>query len=330
MKLKQNFWENKKVFITGADGFIGSWIAKTLIEKGSDVFVLIRDMKKESGINLQKIKEKVTVIQGDLVNFQLMNRILNEYEIDSVFHLAAQALVKIANKSPISTFESNIKGTWSILEACRLNKDVQRVVVASSDKAYGVQKELPYTEESPLLGSYPYDASKACADILSRSYHKSFNLPITVTRNANTYGGGDMNMSRIIVDAIHCALFGKTLQIRSDGKAERDYMYVKDAVNSYLTLAENLDREEIKGQAFNFGTEKPISVLDLVKKIREVSGRDFEIKVLGTANNEIDRQYLDTKKAQKLLNWNPHYNLNEGLKETITWYEDYYKEKKTK
>lgn len=327
MPSKQDFWKNKKVFVTGADGFIGSWIAKSLIEKHAEVFVLIRDIKKESGIDLQKIREKLTIIQGDIIDHQSVNRILNEYEIDSVFHLAAQALVGVANKSPLSTFESNIKGTWSILEACRLNKNVQRIVVASSDKAYGVQKELPYTEESPLLGLYPYDASKACADILSRGYHKSFNLPVAVTRNANTYGGGDMNMSRIIVDIIHCILFDRTLQIRSDGSTQRDYMYVKDAVNGYLTLAENLGRDEIKGQAFNFGTETPISVLELIKKIEEISETNLKVNILGTAKNEIDRQYLDTKKVQKLLKWKPEYSLEKGLKETIGWYKKYYKTK---
>lgn len=325
--IKKDFWSGKKVFVTGADGFIGSWVAKTLVEKKADVFVLVRDMKKESGIDLQKIRDKVTVIQGDLVDYQLINRVLNEYEVDSVFHLAAQALVGIANNSPISTFESNIRGTWSVLEACRLSKHVERIIVASSDKAYGVQKDLPYTEESPLLGLYPYDASKACTDILSRSYHKSFNLPVAVTRNANTYGGGDLNTSRIIVDAIRCALLDETLIIRSDGKAERDYMYVKDAVNGYLVLAENLGRKDITGHAFNFGTENPISVLDLIKKIKEISGKELNIKVLGTARNEIDKQYLNTSKAKRLLDWNSQYTIDKGLKETIDWYKEYYAKK---
>jgi CDP-glucose 4,6-dehydratase len=316
-------WKDKNVFVTGADGFIGGWIAKTLVEKGANVVVVIRDFKKENSLDIHKIRDKVTVVPGDIVNYELMSRIMNEYSIEYVFHLAAQALVGIANRSPLSTYESNIKGTWSILEAARNLKTVKGIVVASSDKAYGVQEKLPYTEEQPLMAVYPYDATKACTDILARSFAKSYNLPIAVTRNGNTYGGGDMNFSRIIPDAVVSCLNGKELIIRSDGKAERDYFYIKDAVDSYLTLAENVHRENVAGEAFNFGTETPINVLNLVKKIVKLTGKNIPVKVLGTARNEIDKQYLSISKAKRVLNWKPKYPLDKGLRETIEWYKEF-------
>ena len=315
-----DFWKGKNVFVTGADGFIGSWVAKALVEKGANVFVITRDIKKACSLDLFGLRNKVELIHGDIIDYSCVERVINEKSIDSVFHLAAQAIVGVANKSPLSTFESNIKGTWNVLEACRVNK-VERVVVASSDKAYGSQKKLPYTEESPLLGLYPYDASKACTDILARCYYTTYNLPVAVTRNANIYGGADLNFSRIVPDAICSLLEGKQLVIRSDGTPERDYMYVKDAANGYLLLAENMHRNEIKGQAFNFGTAKPISVLDLFSKIIKLTGKDgVKPKILGEAKNEIDRQFLAADKAKKLLNWTPKYSLEEGLKETIEWY----------
>src|SRR3989338_3730181 len=314
-------WKNLPVLVTGADVFIGSWIAKELIEQGAEVYTIVRDIKKQSNLDVLNLRNKINIVHGDLANFDVCNSVLKEYKIVICFHIAAQAIVGIANDSPLSTFESNIKGTWNILEAARLSKFIKGVIVASSDKAYGVQKRLPYTEESPLLGLYPYDASKACADILSRSYFSTYGLPVAVTRNANTYGGGDLNFSRIIPDAIYSLLEGKQLIIRSDGTPERDYMYVKDAADGYLTLAENLDRKEVQGQAFNFGTGKPISVLNLFDKIAELTGKkDIKPKVLGQAKNEIDRQFLATDKVKKMLNWQPKYSLDEGLKETIEWY----------
>ena len=317
-------WKNKNVFITGADGFVGGWLAKSLVEKKARVFVLIRDMKMPALYKLFNLQDQVTQIQGDVADYTTIERAMNEYSIDSCFHLAAQALVQVANTSPLSTFESNIKGTWSILEACRNTKTIERVVVASSDKAYGVQKELPYTEDSPLMGLYPYDASKACADILARSYFVSFGLPVSVTRNANTYGGGDLNFSRLIPDAIRCVLKDEEFLFRSDGTPERDYMYVEDAVEGYLTLAEQMPNKEIKGQAFNFGTGKPISVNSLFKIIAKLCGRpQAAAKALGSARNEIDRQFLAIDKAQTILGWDPRYTLEEGLERTIAWYKDF-------
>ncbi|MBI2598115.1 MAG: GDP-mannose 4,6-dehydratase [Candidatus Diapherotrites archaeon] len=324
----KNFWEEKKVFITGADGFIGSWVAKELVEKKAKVVALVRDLKPGLGFDLHGLRDRITIVNGDLADLKVLQRALNEYEIDSVFHIAAQAIVGIANKSPLSTFESNIKGTWNILEACRLNDSIQRIVVASSDKAYGAQKQLPYTEESPLLGIYPYDASKACADILARSYFATYGLPVAVTRNANTFGGGDMNFSRIIPDAIKCLIDGKKFAIRSDGTPERDYMYVKDASNAYLALGKALDRKELHGEAFNFGTERPVSVVELFKKISSLMGKPNEQpEILGQARNEIDTQYLSISKAKKLLGWQPKYSLEKGLMETIEWYRKFFKSK---
>ena len=321
------FWKGKSVFVTGADGFIGSWVAKQLVDEDAKVTILVRDLKPEMGFDFHKLREEVNIVHGDLVDLQLQQRAMNEYNVDTVFHIAAQAIVGIANKSPISTFESNIKGTWNIMEAARV-ENVKRVVVASSDKAYGVQKQLPYTEESPLHGLYPYDASKAAADIIARSYAATYGMNVAVTRNANTYGGGDMNFSRIVPDAIKHIFSQKSFDIRSDGKAERDYMYVKDAAAGYLLLAENLHRKEVQGQAFNFGTERPLSVVELFNKIAIACGKPkAEFKVLGTARNEIDRQYLASAKAKKVIGWQPKYSLEEGLKETVLWYRNYFEDK---
>ena len=322
-------WKSKNIFITGGDGFIGSCLAKRFVEKDADVVILVRDIKKEFAYKLFGLEGKITEVQGDLVDYSLLERVLNEYSIDTCFHLAAQALVQIANKSPLSTFESNIKGTWNLLEACRVTKTIERIVVASSDKAYGGQKKLPYTEESPLLGLYPYDASKACADIIARCYFTSYGLPVAVTRNANTYGGGDLNLSRIIPDAIRCILQKKEFIIRSDGTPERDYMYVEDAVDGYIMVAEQIEREDIKGEAFNFGTGRPISVLDLFGNIAELCGKPYlKPTILGGAKNEIDRQYLAIDKAKERLNWEPKYTLKQGLEETINWYKKYFESQK--
>ena len=326
--LMEDFWGEKNVFVTGADGFIGSWVAKELVEKNANVVVLVRDLKPDLGFDLHGLRDKITIVKGDLADLSVLQRAMNEYEIESVFHIAAQAIVGIANNSPLSTFESNIKGTWNILEACRLSANVKRIVVASSDKAYGIQKELPYTEKSPLLGTYPYDASKACTDILARSYFATYGLPVAVTRNANTYGGGDMNFSRIVPDAIRCLIEGKPFAVRSDGTPQRDYMYVKDAANAYLILGTALEKKEIHGEAFNFGTEKPVSVLELFEKLAKIAGKPGQKpQILGQAGHEIGRQFLSAKKAKKMLGWQPKYSLEGGLKETVEWYRKYFSRK---
>lgn len=317
-------WKSAKVLVTGADGFIGSHVAKALIEKNAEVTTIVRDIKKTNNMDILDIKNKINIVHGDLVNFKDCERAINEYDVEFCLHIAAQAIVGPANRSPLSTFESNIKGTWNMLETCRVSKTVKGIIIASSDKAYGQQKKLPYTEESPLSGYFPYDASKACAEIIARSYFMTYGLPLAITRNANTYGPADMNMSRIIPDVITSLIRGEQPVIRSDGTPERDYIYIKDAVNAYLTLAENLHRKDVVGQAFNFGTGKPISVLALYKKIIKLAGKNAEPKILGQAKNEIDMQYLDSAKAKRVLGWEAKCTIDEGLKETIDWYKGYF------
>jgi CDP-glucose 4,6-dehydratase len=319
------FWEDRNVMVTGADGFVGSWLAMKLIEKGANVITITRDLKKDANFKLMGIENKMTIVHADLVDYDKVARAINQFSVNTCFHLAAQAIVQFANHSPVPTFESNIRGTWNLLEACRLARNMERVVVASSDKAYGAQNKLPYTEKSPLLGSYPYDASKACADILARSYHFTYDLPIAVTRNANTYGGGDLNFSRLVPDAIQCLLKKKQFVIRSDGTFKRDYMYVKDAVDAYLTLAENLHRRDVRGEAFNFGTGSPVTVLELFKILSDLTGSNIKPKILNQARNEIRDQYLSTEKVAKFFKWKPRYSLENGLKETLVWYKNYLK-----
>jgi CDP-glucose 4,6-dehydratase len=322
---KMDFWKDKNVLVTGADGFIGSWLAKRLIDEKANVITIIRDLKKDANFKILGIKDQMTLVSGDIVEYEKVQRAINQFSTDTCFHLAAQAIVPFANHSPLSTFESNIKGTWNILEACRNSKNIERIVVASSDKAYGSQQKLPYIEDAPLLGLYPYDASKACADILSRMYYNTYGIPVAVTRNANTYGGGDMNFSRLIPDAIRCALKREKFVIRSDGTYKRDYMYVKDAVSGYLTLAENLKRKDTRGEAFNFGTGQPVSVLELFENISKLTGNRIKPKILNEAKNEIKDQYLSTEKVKRMFNWKPQYSLEQGLKETIEWYRNYLK-----
>lgn len=322
-----DFWKGRNVFITGADGFIGSWITKALVKRRANAICLIRDIIPQGGLTLHKLNDKVTMIFGSVTDYALMQRILNEKKIDTCFHLAAQAIVQTANDSPLSTFDSNIKGTWVLLEACRNNKNISRIIVASSDKAYGKHNALPYAEEFSLLPTHPYEASKACSDILARTYAQTYDLPIAVTRCANAYGGGDLNFSRIIPDTVRSVLQDRNPIIRSDGTPLRDYMYIKDVVNAYLVLAEKLDDKKNRGQAFNFGTGNPISVLDLVKKIIGISGKTSLkplIKGKGKLKGEIDEQYLSSKKAKKMLAWRAEISLKEGLSETIEWYRRYF------
>jgi len=319
-------WKKKNVLVTGADGFIGSWIAKAVLERGANVLTITRDVKKPKiSLDLLGIRDKMTLVQGDVTDYDLVQRTMNEYSIDTCFHLAAQAIVGIANRSPVSTFDSNIKGTWVILEAIRNSKLIERVVVASSDKAYGEQKKLPYTEDMPLLGLHPYDASKACTDILSRCFAKTYGLPIAVTRCANVYGGADLHVDRIVPGTICSVLRGEVPVIRSDGTPQRDYIYIKDVVNAYLVLAENLNRKEVRGEAFNFGTGRPIAVLKLFKKIIKVCGKKIEPKILNEAKNEIQNQYLSVEKAKETLGWSAKFSLDDGLKETVQWYREYLK-----
>jgi CDP-glucose 4,6-dehydratase len=263
-------------------------------------------------------------VRGDVTDYVFVERVLNEHEIDTIFHLAAQTIVPIANRAPLSTFETNIKGTWTVLEAARRSPKVTRVVVASSDKAYGVHEKLPYTEDAPLLGCYPYDASKACAELVARTYVATFDLPVAITRCANLYGGGDLNWSRIFPGTIRSVIRGERPIVRSDGTMMRDYLYVRDAVSAYLTLANRLDNSGVRGEAFNFGMDDPKSVLETVQAIIAVSEYpELEPVVLADAPNEIQAQYLDSSKAHRVLDWTPRYSLEEGLRETLEWYREF-------
>ncbi len=317
-----SFWKQRNVFVTGATGLLGAWLVEALLQRGAVVACLVRDWVPRSRLAAEGLMARCNVVRGELEDLDLLVRALNEYEIDSVFHLGAQAIVGTASRSPLSTFEANVRGTWNLLEACRgCPRLLQRVVMASSDKAYGAHERLPYTEETPLQGRFPYDASKSCADLIAFSYYHTFAVPLAVTRCGNLFGGGDLNFNRLIPGTIRSALQGEPPVIRSDGKYVRDYFYVKDAVSAYLLLAEGLPDPRFAGQAFNFGTETPVSVLDMVQIILRLMNRtDLEPRILNEASQEIRQQYLDCAKAREELRWRPQYNLEAALVETIAWY----------
>jgi CDP-glucose 4,6-dehydratase len=319
------FWKNRSVFVTGSTGLLGCWIVEELVKRGANVTCLVRDWVPRSKLLEQGLVSRVNVVHGELEDLRLLSRALNEYEIDTVFHLGAQTIVGTASRSPLSTFESNIRGTWNLLEACRYYpRLVQRVIVASSDKAYGSHDQLPYTEDMPLEGRFPYDVSKSCADLISLSFFHTYRTPVAVTRCGNLFGGGDLNFNRLIPGTIRSALQDEAPIIRSDGKFIRDYFYVRDAVNAYLHLAERLPEDRFLGQAFNFGTETPISVLDLVHEILGLMDKKWLVpQVLDQASHEIPRQYLCCSKAREMLNWQPGYTLRQGLIETISWYKEW-------
>ena len=317
-----DYWKNHNVFVTGATGLLGSWLVRELLERGANVTCLIRDWVPGSNLVIARSIERTNVVRGELEDFPVLVRALNEYEIDTVFHLGAQTIVGTAARSALSTFESNIRGTWNLLEACKsCAKLIQRVIVASSDKAYGAHDRLPYTEDTPLQGRFPYDVSKSCADLIAFSFYYTYHVPVAVTRCGNLYGGGDLNFNRLIPGTIRSALDDQAPIIRSDGKFIRDYFYVRDATAAYLELAAKLPDECFLGEAFNFGTETPMSVMDLVKLILELMGKSALVpKILNEASHEIPRQYLDCNKARRMLGWRPRYTLEDGLRETIGWY----------
>jgi CDP-glucose 4,6-dehydratase len=314
------FWPGKKVLVTGVGGFVATHLAAYLADAGASVVGILRDSRGSRRLDQFGLTGRIDVVHGGIDDYALVERAFNEYEVEYCFHLAAQAIVGIANRSPMSTFESNIRGTWTLMEAARQSPLLKGVVVASSDKVYGDHDTLPYTEESPLLAKYPYDASKLCAEVIARSYAASFDLPVGVVRCANIYGGGDLNWSRVVPGTIRSMLEGEAPVIRSDGTLERDYMYVSDAVSAYITLAENLGREEVRGTAFNFGWGRGYSVLEIVDAILREGGSDLRPRVLGQNKGEIARQWLASDRARQVLSWEPRVTLNEGVRKSIEWY----------
>ncbi|MBI2580200.1 GDP-mannose 4,6-dehydratase [Candidatus Woesearchaeota archaeon] len=316
-------WKDKNVFVTGGNGFVGSWLVNELVKKEANVTCIVRDPVKGSNLEFLGIADQVNTAKGNIEDYNAVEKAMKETGAEVCFHLAAQAIVGIANKSPLPTFETNIKGTWNVLEACR-QLSVKRTVVASSDKAYGEHEKLPYKEDFCLNGLTPYEASKSCADLLARAYAKTYKLPVAVTRCGNIYGGGDLNWSRIIPGTIKAVLNNESPIIRSDGTPIRDYIYVLDVVAAYIAAAEQLDKEEVTSEAFNFGTETPVSVLDLAKKIITAAGKNLQPQILNEAKNELQEQYLDWAKAKKVLGWQPQFGLDDGLRETIKWYENFF------
>jgi CDP-glucose 4,6-dehydratase len=323
-----DFWRHKRIFITGATGLVGSWLVKELLDRGAAVVALIRDADPQTELFRSDDIRHVAVINGALENYEVLRRALNDHEPDTVFHLGAQTIVGAAHRNPLENFESNIRGTYNLLEACRLSADfVKRIVVASSDKAYGTQSKLPYLETMPLQGKSPYEVAKSCADLITIAYHNTYGLPAAVARCGNIYGGGDLNWSRIVPGTIRALLNGERPIIRSDGTFIRDYIYVKDVVAAYLQLGEALDREVIRGEGFNFSPERALNVLEIVDLIRvAMDCRHIEPDIRNTANGEIHSQYLDSTKAKTLLGWNVRFSLDAGLAETILWYRNFLSE----
>ena len=323
--MTSGFWRDRPVLVTGATGLLGSWLVRRLLSAGADVVCLVRDWVPQSELVRAGLIERVKVVRGDVRDQQLLERALGEYEADTVFHLAAQTIVGIANRNPVSTFETNVQGTWALLEACRRTPCVRQIVVASSDKAYGDHEKLPYDEESPLQGRHPYDASKSCADLIAQCYAVSFGLPVAVTRCGNFYGGGDLNWNRIVPGTIRSILRGERPVIRSDGQYIRDYFYVEDGAAANMLLAERLaERPELRGQAFNFSNELQVTVRELVEHILRAMGSDLQMDIRNEARNEIHHQYLSAAKSRTVLGWSPLFDLNGGLQRTISWYREFF------
>jgi CDP-glucose 4,6-dehydratase len=321
-------WKDESVLITGAQGFIGCWLAERLLSEGARVVATRRDVDPRSRFRREGIEERCAVVEADVLDRVKLERLLHEHPVRAVFHLAAQPIIPIANRGPLSTYESNVRGTYTVLEACRTatmaGAPIDRIVVASTDHAYGAHDELPYREDFPLRPVYPYDVSKACTDMIARCYAATYDMPVAVTRLANTYGGGDRNWSRIVPDTARAIARGERPVIRSDGSPERDFLYVKDAVEVYLAVADSLDRADLWGRAWNAGRGEPVSVLELVRRLIAVSGKRIEpdIRGRGVPSGEIDRQYLDSTAIRTELGWSPRWTLDRGLEETYAWYEN--------
>ncbi|MBA3946242.1 MAG: GDP-mannose 4,6-dehydratase [Herpetosiphonaceae bacterium] len=313
----------ERVLVTGATGLLGGWLVRALLERECSVVVLVRDPEPQSELYRSGLIQRTHIVVGQLEEYAVVARAINEYEVDTVFHLGAQTIVGHARRSPLQTFESNIRGTWNLLEACRLHPAMVRaIVVASSDKAYGDQATLPYTEQMPLQGRYPYDVSKSCTDLITQSYYATYQLPVAIARCGNIYGGGDLNWSRIVPGTIRSLLQHQAPVIRSNGRLKRDYVYVQDVVQAYLLLAEAINDDQVRGEAFNFSLQQPLRVDEMVWLIMKLFGTtEVEPMILNQAVAEIVDQYLDSTKARSRLGWRPTYSLEAGLRETISWYQ---------
>jgi CDP-glucose 4,6-dehydratase len=321
--MANNFWRDRSVLVTGATGLLGGWLTRSLVSRGASVVCLVRDWVPQCELVRKNQLEQVNVVRGDVTDRGVIERALGEYEVQTVFHLAAQTIVGIANRNPVSTFESNIQGTWNLLEACRRSPLVSAIVVASSDKAYGTHTMLPYSEDMALQGRHPYDVSKSCADLISQAYAATFDVPVGITRCGNFYGGGDLNWNRVVPGTIRSILRGERPIIRSDGEFIRDYFYVEDGAAAYMLLAERLSADRaLRGQAFNFSNEIQITVLQLVEKLLAKMGSKLTPDVQNQASNEVRHQFLSAERARKQLNWAPSFTLDEGLERTIAWYRE--------
>ncbi len=322
------FWQDRPTLVTGATGLVGSWLVRRLRQLGADIVCLIRDWVPQSELTLSGEMDQVKVVRGDLRDQDLLERCLGEYEIVTVMHLAAQTIVGVANLNPASTFETNIKGTWTLLEACRRIGSAKQIIIASSDKAYGEHEDLPYRETSPLHGMHPYDVSKSCADLIAQTYAKTYRMPLAITRCGNFFGGGDLNWNRIVPGTIRSVLRGHRPIIRSDGESIRDFLYVEDGATVFTLLAEQLDaNSELAGQAFNFSYENRLSVLALVKQILALMGSPLEPEIKGETFQEIRRQFLSAEKVRRLMNWKPLFSMEQGLRKTINWYDFFLKDR---
>ena len=323
----ENFWSDRRVFVTGCTGLLGSWLTQVLVEAGANVVGLVRDRVPKSRLVQTGLIDQISIVSGEVEDYLLLERSLNEYQVQTVFHLAAQTIVGIANQSPLSTFDTNIRGTWQLLEVCRQTSWIESVVVASSDKAYGEHDDLPYTEEAELKGKHPYDVSKSCADLIAQGYSATYGLPVSIARCGNLFGAGDLNFNRLIPGTIHSVIRSESPVIRSDGKQTRDYVYVEDAAEAYLTLAKATTiQPSIHGNAFNFSYERPMQAKAVVDAILGQMGRtDLQPIILNNASNEIPHQFLESDKARNILGWEPRYDFEEGLQRTISWYEELFK-----
>jgi len=321
-----SFWNNRRVLITGYEGFLGSNLTKTLIDSGAKIIGLDIKVKRKETILSRQDLSKIVIVKGSVENFRLLSKLINESKVQTVFHLAARAIVGECLTNPVKSFSTNIKGAWNLLEACRQNKNVKEVIIASSDKAYGQKKVLPYREGDPLNGTHPYDVSKSCADLITNTYFHTYGLPVAITRCGNIYGPGDFNFSRLIPDAMRSLVINKTLKIRSNETFVRDYVYVDDVVAGYIKIVELMKKNSLSGEAFNLSDEKPITVINLLKGISKFNlcGNKLKYKIMNTAKYEIKEQYLSAAKARCVLGWKPRYSLEEGLRKTAGWYAEYF------